>query len=108
MGDIRTIQFESADWRRKNFPEEHRTAALQVLGVCEEAGELAHAVLKMTQGIRGTEAEHRADAADALGDIFIYMCGVADELNIDLEAEIKETWQRVAMRDWTTNPGDGS
>lgn len=101
------LQGRAQAWREKSFPAEHRTAPLQALGVCEEAGELAHAVLKMEQGIRGTREEHLAAVADACGDIFIYMTGVCSALDINLEIAIKEAWEQVEQRDWSKNKKDG-
>lgn len=106
-GFLRFLQQESQQWRKHSFPPEHRTAPLQALGVCEEAGELAHAVLKMTQGIRGNEQEHTDAAADAVGDIIIYLSGVCTSLNIDMETAVKDAWRGVASRDWSKNKVDG-
>lgn len=96
---ITRIQREHAAWSRHNFGDTQNLTN-SALGVCEEAGELAHAVLKMNQSIRGSLGEHRAAAADALGDIFMFMCGVATELDLDLRDCIGETWEQVRQRDW--------
>jgi NTP pyrophosphatase (non-canonical NTP hydrolase) len=80
---------------------------LQALGVCEEAGELAHAVLKMTQGIRGTEKEHLNEAADAVGDIVIYLAGLCSSLELSLQACVDEAWLQVLERDWSKNKETG-
>lgn len=95
------LQRESQKWREHSFPPEHRTVELQVLGVCEEAGELAHAILKMKQGIRGDEVQHMAEATDAIGDIVIYLAGVASSLNTSLHACVYKAWLEVADRDWS-------
>ena len=101
------LQGQAEAWREHSFPPEHRTAVLQALGVCEEAGELAHAVLKMEQGIRGTTEEHKAAAADAAGDIVIYLTGLCSALGINLEEAIYNAWDEVKQRDWSKNKGDG-
>jgi len=108
---ISKIQHEREEWVKHNFPnsgvKEH------TLGVCEEAGELAHAILKMAPGtendsaIRGEKQEHLDAAADALGDIFMYMCGVATDLNLSLSDCIQATWEEVQQRDWRKYPLNG-
>jgi NTP pyrophosphatase (non-canonical NTP hydrolase) len=101
------LQEESQRWREHSFPAEHRTPELQVLGVSEECGELAHAVLKMKQGIRGTDEDHLFEAADAVGDIVIYLAGVCSSLGLDLHACVSAAWWQVASRDWSVNKQDG-
>lgn len=74
---VRDLQeFESLQeriwiWQDANFGSAH--IAHPLLGMCEEAGELVHAVLKMAQGIRGDDSVHVAHMKDALGDILIYL-----------------------------------
>jgi len=104
---LRQIQDEAGQWREHNFPPADRTAAMQTLGVCEESGELAHAVLKDAQGIRGTHEEHLAEAKDAAGDIVIYLCGVADAMGFDLATAVETAWAQVKDRDWTQHKMTG-
>lgn len=63
------------DWQDRNFGPNGESAAPRhcFLGMCEEAGELIHSILKMSQGIRGTKEEHIADIKDAIGDIMVYL-----------------------------------
>lgn len=103
--DLTALQTEHRKWVEHNFPGE--SLEQRTLGVCEEAGELAHAVLKMKQGIRGDTEKHELDAQDALGDLFIFAMGVADELRVDLGTVILETWERVKTRDWQADPLHG-
>lgn len=109
---IAKIQTERGVWAANNFPnaglKEH------ALGVAEEAGELAHAVLKMAPGtgddgapIRGSRQDHLDEAADALGDLFIYMCGVATDLGLSLSDCIITAWGEVQWRDWVKYPETG-
>jgi NTP pyrophosphatase (non-canonical NTP hydrolase) len=105
---LSTVQRESCEWRARAYPET-RSIELQALGVCEEAGELAHAVLKYKQGIRGYDREKtREEVADAIGDIMIYACGVADQLDIDISRAVYEAWEHVRDRNITqgSNPGN--
>lgn len=108
MGDISSLQDATDSWRRQSFPPEHITAMMETMGVCEEAGELAHAVLKMEQGIRGTADKHLMEAADALGDIVIYACGVASALGLDFENCIQQAWVQVSKRDWSKHKETGT
>lgn len=104
---VRFVQEASQEWREANFPPDHRTTEMQALGIAEEAGELCHAVLKRVQGIRGTPEEHLATIADALGDLFIYSCGVASNEGLDLHDIYRKTWDAVARRDWTQHKETG-
>lgn len=105
--NLDTLQAEARGWRMENFPPEHRTAPLHALGVCEEAGELAHAILKREQNIRGTQGEHTIKAADAMGDIIIYMVGLCDNLGLDLSTCVRKAWDEVKARDWKKDPIEG-
>jgi hypothetical protein len=68
---------ERNDWVKHNFPNPHiPNPGESVLGCMEELGELVHALLKAAQNIRGTAAEHEADAKDAVGDLSVYLMGV--------------------------------
>lgn len=100
--ELRALQVQSQEWRERCFPPEHRTAAMQAMGVAEETGELCHAILKMTQGIRGSEYEHKVEAADAVGDIIIYLAGVCSSLDLDLDDCVHTAWAQVKNRDWST------
>jgi NTP pyrophosphatase (non-canonical NTP hydrolase) len=85
-------------WQNANFGTGHPRLAL--LGLLEESGELCHAVLKCTQGIRGTVAEHKAAMADAVGDIVIYLVdfvrrGKLGDLFIQFEAYPFDVHSRV-------------
>src|SRR4051812_46355062 len=102
------LQHDTQMWREKSFPAEHRTAPLQALGVCEEAGELAHAVLKMEQGIRGEREDHLLEAEDAVGDICIYLMGLCEALGLSFESCIAGAWSQVQQRDWSQHKNDGT
>lgn len=70
MLTIEQLREEMIPWTDANFGT--REAWQPELGMIEELGELAHAYLKMRQGIRGTEAEHLEAIKDAIGDFIIY------------------------------------
>lgn len=105
MGTLRDLQRAHAEWLKHNFPNQTPHQAL--LGVTEEVGELAHAHLKMEQGIRGDAVTHRADAADAIGDIIIYLASYCNTNDYDLEECVNEAWRGVSQRDWQAAPADG-
>lgn len=59
-------------WQRAYFGRP--SIRVLALGVVEEVGELAHAIVKHEQGVRGLgqEKAFKAAAADAIGDIWIW------------------------------------
>lgn len=80
----------------------------QFLGLVEELGELAHALLKKAQRIRGTPDEHEAAAKDAIGDLLIFASGFCCRMGWDLQEILEATWAEVRERDWRTNPVCGT
>lgn len=73
---------ERNEWVEKNFPPKLEPPLESTMGIMEEAGELAHSHLKELQGIRGTAAEHQANARDAIGDISVYLLGVMNAKDV--------------------------
>lgn len=65
------LQAELRPWVEHNFGK--RPSWQPALGLQEEAGELAHAVLKKAQGIRGTPEKHDAAIRDAVADLAIFL-----------------------------------
>jgi NTP pyrophosphatase (non-canonical NTP hydrolase) len=104
---ISRLQAEHKEWLEHNFPNQQGHDPL--LGIMEEVGELSHAYLKNTQGIRGMVhiAEARTLMADALGDIFIYMLSFSNTNGFNLENCINKAWLTVKERDWVHYPVDG-
>jgi NTP pyrophosphatase (non-canonical NTP hydrolase) len=100
--DLKTLQECIHQWSLRNFGEQ--PPAHQLLGAMEELGELAHAHLKEQQGIRMDE-DHVANAKDAVGDLFIYLCDYCARRGWDIEGIICDTWDQVSKRDW--RGGDG-
>lgn len=77
--DWTTLIAERNDWIAHNFPNPTvPNPGESILGVMEEAGELAHSYLKAAQNIRGDRGKHEEDAKDAVADITIYLLGVMD------------------------------
>ena len=95
-------QRELAAWQEQELPCEDKDKQLLhvTLGVAEEMGELAHAVLKRSQGIRGSDAEHIEAACDALGDVAIYSMQVATLLGVDWLSAVEREVRKVLKRRW--------
>ena len=107
--NLREIQAQQKAWAEYNFPSSVLPEKFWVplLGAGEELGELNHAALKMYQGIRGTEEEHRAAMSDAVGDLGIYMMDFCNKMGLDFGDCIAEAWLEVKQRDWIKFPKNG-
>lgn len=99
------LQERAHAWQVKNFGEQ--PASRMLMGVVEEVGELAHAQLKMEQGIRGSAAEHEATGKDAVGDILVYLANYCSMKGWSMQEAIEETWAAVSKRDWKLFPKNG-
>ena len=82
---LANIQSAVSTWSHHNFRSRLPYGRNSALGLIEEAGELAHAVLKARQGIRGTPIEHLHAQRDAIGDIMIYLCDTASDVGVELK-----------------------
>ena len=74
--DFGTMARHNWEWAKIHFPDNEPWQP--ILGMMEEAGELSHSLLKMTQGIRGSKEQHLAAVRGAVADVVIYL---ADFLN---------------------------
>ena len=101
---IEEIQQEVAAWVSHNFPNHHSWHP--ILGMQEELGELSHAYLKRTQGVRTTE-NHDAAIEDAVGDLLIYLLDFCNTQGIDARDVLHRTWLQVRKRDWTIDSAKG-
>lgn len=106
MNSFSELQSETQIWRNHNFPGEASDAARQIAGMMEELGELAHAWLKMDQGIRYDEALEDKEM-DAIGDLIIYLCGYCSARGLFLSECITRAWHEVKERDWIKYPETG-
>jgi NTP pyrophosphatase (non-canonical NTP hydrolase) len=107
---IHVVQTQVRQWSYKNFGSDnsqYKSYTDPLLGISEEVGELCHAHLKRSQGIR-TNEDYEAKIKDALGDIFIYMCDYANRNGINLASCIENAWNEVSQRDWTKNKENGT
>jgi NTP pyrophosphatase (non-canonical NTP hydrolase) len=117
-GALRDLQIKLCRWEQRNFGAAPKHTG--ALGVSEELGELAervlalmalsgrvsHATLKAEQGIRGTEAEHRQQAADAIADMAIFAINLCTKMRIDFGTLLYKTADQVMRRDWKARPLD--
>jgi NTP pyrophosphatase (non-canonical NTP hydrolase) len=70
---------------------------------------LAHGLLKLEQGIRGSKEEHEKRIRDAVGDLLVYTADFCNRRKMGPMLKIlEETWNEVRERDWTKNKKDGS
>ena len=94
---------EVTSWIDRNFGPDGldvRSELAVVLGLMEEAGEVARPVVKMNQGIRGTREEWMQKLREEIGDVFIKLCDVADFYEFDLTDVVKARFKDVSQRDW--------
>lgn len=71
----------------------------QALNVVEEAGEVARAVLKRAQGIRGTHEHWSAELQKEVGDVVISLMCLAAIEGFDLGEAVDKRWDAVISRD---------
>lgn len=102
---FKQLQDENAEWQARNFPNSDPYYPL--LGIMEEAGELAHHHLKQLQGIRGTDEEHIEGKRDAIGDITVYLSNYCTLNGLDFQSIVEEVWAEVRQRDWQANKMNG-
>jgi NTP pyrophosphatase (non-canonical NTP hydrolase) len=82
--------------------EEYRAFGIKNVGV--HVGRLAHAHLKMAQGIRGDKKKHIAEATDAIAGIYFSLRDVCTFNKLDLHECIESAWAQVKQRDWKKDP----
>lgn len=90
---LRLLQIRSLRDSRAWFPDVHRTDHDAVvhfaLGIAGEVGELVNIVKKVNRG-----SERYVDVMDELSnemaDVLIYLCDMAETLNIDLEQAVDD------------------
>lgn len=109
MGQLQVMQAERNEWIAHNFPQEDEMLGNVrdvVYGMVEEMGELCHALLKASQGIRGMgdPAVLREQVIDAHCDLIIFSLGLPKHFEYDLETELQRTWDKVKARDWIADP----
>lgn len=97
------VQQQLVAWQNHNFPD--RTWEQPFMGIVEEVGELSHSLLKQKQHIRGTSDEHEANAKDAIADIIVFVCDLANARGWRVSEIVAETWAKVRQRNWRPEKG---
>lgn len=112
---LRNLQSDQLEWEKKQPWFENSEKRLgnakyfeALAGITEETGELAHSLLKMFQGIRGSYDEHEKNAKDAVGDITIFILKLCSIFGWDYQDIIKETWDEVKQRDFNKDKQNGT
>jgi NTP pyrophosphatase (non-canonical NTP hydrolase) len=100
--NFKELQDQQMIWAEHNFPNAKPYQPL--LGAVEELGELAHAHLKMEQGIRNIGYESKTDA---IADIVIYLAHYCSLNDIDMNDAICSAWKIVQERNWKKFPKNG-
>lgn len=95
MFDLREFQYEVDDWHKSNFPQE---ADASTLVLVEEVGELARAVIKGRQGVRGGQDRWTDEKAKEAGDVLISLIAFCNQNGIDLAAAATSRWKTVGAR----------
>lgn len=103
MWDIEKLQKECKVWHEHNFPRSDATS--QLLGICEEAGELCHAHLKQQQGIRKMDYTHAQ--MDAIGDMVIFALNYCNKKGYSFMECVDMAWEEASKRDWIEYPKNG-
>lgn len=81
---FQTVIQEHPIWQSNNFGEQ--PAINSLLGMQKEIGELSHAVLKYSEGIRIQSKEEAEDKIrDAIGDTVVYLISYSAKTGIDLK-----------------------
>ena len=108
---MKQIQDEILEWSIKNFGEVPNSQIpmriSSFLGIVEEIGELAHALLKWGQGIRGSEEEHRKVIEDSIADLLVFTLDFCGRNGMNAEELLINVWSKVKQRDWNKNKLDG-
>lgn len=111
MIDLTEVQDKLWSWQITQFPEEViKILRLELaLGMNEEAGEVAHAILKRSQNIReGTDINKIEElVADGVSDALIYGMNLCSTFNINFEEVFVKTVESVLKRNWKENPENG-
>lgn len=103
--NLTELQKERDVWVARNFPGD--TPHNSLLGAVEELGEIAHHVLKLQQGIRGSDEHHLEEIEDGVADCVIFLAGLATHYGFDFGRAVEQTWAKVKQRDWVNFPTNG-
>jgi NTP pyrophosphatase (non-canonical NTP hydrolase) len=112
--DLSRVQRRLDVWQRTQFPktrpmsEYEQHVMRMALGMNEEAGEIAHHVLKGAQGIRGGVGQYNiAEIVDGVCDCYIFGMQLLTALGVDVEEALEKTFREVIARDFINFPKNG-
>ena len=91
------------EWLAHNFGPE-RDVNEQALVLTEEVGELARALVKRSQGIRGTWSEWSREVRKEAADVYIALLAIAATEGFSLRDESALRWAEVSARDFRADP----
>lgn len=97
------LQQQCKGWTDHNFPKAEPWQPL--LGAAEEIGELCHAHLKESQGIR--QGNYRVAKEDAVGDTIVFLADYCNRNGLDLAQCVNTAWAAASRRDWVKYPVNG-
>ena len=109
--ELKQLQSALFEWCGKNFltGDLQKDKLSEALGIAEEAGEIAHFVLKDVQNIReGIDKQKvKEEIADGVSDFLIFAMNLCSLYDICIEDAISKTAEKVLKRDWNANRENG-
>jgi NTP pyrophosphatase (non-canonical NTP hydrolase) len=93
--ELHDLQGRIAQWQSQYFPAAEEWEL--VLGVCEEAGELAQCVLKMKRGIH-PERYNAERVKDSIGDVIVFLIGICIQRGWNIAEVLSDTVKEVLER----------
>jgi NTP pyrophosphatase (non-canonical NTP hydrolase) len=94
--DLRDFQAAVGVWQSDVFGD-HRDPTTKAGKVCEEAGEVMGAVIRLLEAVPRATLQ---DVAGEAGDVVISLAGLSELLGFDLDVAIAERWADVRGRDF--------
>ena len=90
--DLSDLAAEVGPWQADRWPQ-HENPVSKALKVAEEAGEVAGAVIKASEGRKS-----RMDIAAEIGDVVIALAGLCETLDIPFGVAVGARWYEVCNR----------
>ena len=103
--NFQDYQDQVQNWITNNYPA--YTPSQAALHVCEEAGELARAQLKLEQGVRGTADHWRTNIQEEVGDILNALVAVCMTNNLVLKECAEQASKKLDGQNWLHYPING-
>lgn len=100
--DGRALQQSAHAWSLDKWPDEDVLS--DALGVAEEAGEIARAVLKRRHGTRGSHDDWTAQLRTEAADVLLVLMVLAEREGFDLMCAAHQRYQEIKDRDVNHDP----